>query len=51
MSTHNLDRQFQQLSFMEIDHELFSMVILSLPLIQQGQLLVSGERIIMHKYW
>ena len=45
MSTHNLDRQFQQLSFMEIDHEIFSTVILSLSLIQQGQLLVSGERI------
>ena len=30
--------------FMEIDHELFSTVILSLPLIQEGQLSVSGER-------
>ena len=29
---------------MEIDHEIFSMVILSLPLIQEGQLSVSGER-------
>ena len=28
----------------EIDHEIFSMVILSLPLIQEGQLSVSGER-------
>ena len=26
------------------DHEIFSMVILSLPLIQEGQLSVSGER-------
>ena len=25
-------------------HEIFSMVILSLPLIQEGQLSVSGER-------
>ena len=45
-----------QHSFMEIDHEIFSTVILlinheifftvifSLPLIQGGQLLVSGER-------
>ena len=33
-----------QHSFLEIDHEIFSMVILSLPLIQEGQLLVSGER-------
>ena len=30
--------------FWEIDHEIFSTVILSLPLIQEGQLSVSGER-------
>ena len=29
---------------MEIDHELLSVVILSLPLNQEGQLSVSGER-------
>ena len=34
----------QQYSFMEIDHEIFSSLILSLPLIQEGQLSVSGER-------
>ena len=34
----------RQHSFMEIDHEMFSTVILSLPLIQEGQLSVSGER-------
>ena len=33
-----------QHSFMEIDHEIFSTVILSLPLIQEGQLSVSCER-------
>ena len=33
-----------QHSFMEIDHEIFSMVVLALPLIQEGQLSVSGER-------
>ena len=33
-----------QHSFAEIDHELFSTVILSLPLIQEGQLSVFGER-------
>ena len=33
-----------QHSFIEIDHEIFSTVILSLPLIQEGQLSVSGER-------
>ena len=27
-----------------VDHEIFSTVILSLPLIQEGQLSVSGER-------
>ena len=31
-------------SFVESDHEIFSTVILSLPLIQEGQLSVSGER-------
>ena len=29
----------------EIDHEIFNVVILSLQLIQEGQLSVSGERI------
>ena len=33
-----------QHAFVEIDHEIFSTVILSLPLIQEGQLSVSGER-------
>ena len=37
-------RRGRQRSFVEIDHEIFSTVILSLPLIQEGQLLVSGER-------
>ena len=37
-------RQGWQHSFVEIDHEIFSTVILSLPLIQEGQLSVSGER-------
>ena len=34
----------RQHSFVEIDHEIFSTVILSLPLIQEGQLSVSGKR-------
>ena len=34
----------QQHSFVEINHEIFSSVVLSLPLIQEGQLSVSGER-------
>ena len=37
-------RRGRQHSFMEIDNEIFSAVILSLPLIQEGQLSVSGER-------
>ena len=37
--------QDQQHSFVEIDHEIFSTAILSHPLIQEGQLSVSGERI------
>ena len=38
-------RQGRRHSFAEIDHEIFSMVILSLPLIQEGQLSVFGERL------
>ena len=37
-------RRGRQHSFVEIDHEIFSAVILSLPLLQEGQLSVSGER-------
>ena len=37
-------RPGRQHSFVEIDHEILSTVILSLPLIQEGQLSVSGER-------
>ena len=34
----------RQYSFVEIDQEIFSVVILSLPLIQEGQLSVFCER-------
>ena len=37
-------RRGRQHSFVEIENEIFSTVILSLPLIQEGQLSVSGER-------
>ena len=37
-------RHGRQHSLVEIDHEIFSAVILSLPLIQEGHLSVSGER-------
>ena len=40
-------RRGRQHSFVEIDHEIFSTVILSLPLIQEGQLSVSGELIVL----
>ena len=33
----------QQHSFVEIGHEIYSIVILSIQLIQEGQLSVSGE--------
>ena len=33
----------RQHSFMDIDHEIFSTVILSFPLIQEWQLSVSGQ--------
>ena len=35
----------QQHSFVEIDHEIVSKVILSLLLIEEGHVSVSGERI------
>ena len=37
-------RRGRQHSFVEIDREIFSTVILSLPLIQEGQLSVSSKR-------
>ena len=37
-------REGRKHSFVEIDPEIFSTGILSLPLIQEGQLSVSGER-------
>ena len=37
-------RQGRRHSFVETDHEIFSTVILSLLLIYEGQLSVSGER-------
>ena len=39
-----VDQEVTGSFFVEIDHEIFSTVILSLPLIQEGQLSVSGER-------
>ena len=37
-------------TFVEIDHEIFSMVILLLPLIQEGLVSVTRESMCM-KYW
>ena len=39
-----IPRRGRQHSFVEIDHEIFSTVNLSLLLIQEGQLSVSGKR-------
>ena len=39
-----------QHSFVEIDHEIISTSILSLPLIQEGQLSITGKRMCT-KYW
>ena len=39
-----MQRDGRQHSFVEIDHIIFSTVILFFPLIQEGQLSVSGER-------
>ena len=44
LSEYSYPRRGRQHSFVEIDHEIFSMVILSLPLIQEVQLSVSGKR-------
>ena len=38
------DPHVRQHSFVEIGHEMISTVILFLPLIQEGQLSVTGER-------
>ena len=42
---HGFDPHVRQHSFVEIGHEIMSMAILSLPLSQEGQLSVTGERI------
>ena len=37
------DCKFRQITFMQIDHEIISMVILPLPRIQGGQFSVTGK--------
>ena len=44
------DPHVRQHSFVEICNEIIFMALLSLPLIQEGQLSVTGERICT-KYW
>ena len=44
INTFGLKKTLYQELWVEIDHEIFSTVILSLLLIQEGQLSVSGER-------
>ena len=45
---HGSRSQVQQHSFLEIGHEIISTAILSLPLIQEGQLSVIGKRMCTH---
>ena len=45
-----IDRYIRQHSFMEFGHEIISTTILSLLLIQEGQLSVTGERMCI-KHW
>ena len=47
---HRFDPHVRQHSFVEIGHEIISTAILSLPLIEEGQLSVTGKRICT-KYW
>ena len=44
------DPHFRQYSFVETGHEIISTAILSLPLIQEVQLSVTGERMCT-EYW
>ena len=44
------DPYVRHYSFVEFGHEIISMTILSLPLIQEGQLSVTGERMCT-RYW
>ena len=44
------DPHIRQHSFVEFGHEIISTAILSLPLIQEEQLSVTGERMYT-KYW
>ena len=45
LCSHFENKVIIDLSFVDIDREIFSMVIHSLPLIQEGQLSVSVKRI------
>ena len=42
--SHEFEPKPGHLTFAEIDHEIISLVILSLPLIQEGHLSVTGEK-------
>ena len=44
----SLQSGVRQHYFVETDHEIFPTAIFSLPLIQEGQLSVSGERMRTH---
>ena len=42
---HKFESQLGHITSTQIDHEIISVVILFIPLIQRGQLLVTGESI------
>ena len=44
-------RRVRQHSFVEIDHEIFSTVILSMPFADSRRAVVSFWRKNVHKYW
>ena len=46
---HWFDPHVRQHSFVEFGHEIISAAILSIPLIQEGQLSVTGERMCTNK--
>ena len=50
VDSNGFDPHVWQHSFVEIGHEIISSTSLSLPLIQKGQLSVTGERM-GTKYW
>ena len=47
---HKFESQLCYITFVAIDHEIISTVILPLPLIQEGQLSVTGKSTVESRY-